>query len=83
MTVHRESVSRRPLIHEGNDLHLTRLNGWRWTSDIFDGILMELNLTGLFVLRGTCRMVQRGKWLVIAGMRPPLLTLLLFDLGEG
>lgn len=83
MTVHRESVSRRPLIHEGNDLHLTRLNGWRWASDVFACIRMEFSLTGLFVLRSTCGMAQRGKWLVITGMRPPLLALLLFDVGEG
>lgn len=74
-------MSRRPLI-EGNALHLNRLNGWRWASDVFAGILMELSLTGLFLLRGTCGMAHRGKWLVITGMQPPLLALLLFDVGE-
>ncbi len=76
-----EKVSRRPLLYEVNALHLNRLAGWKWVSDLFAAILMILSLTGLFVLRGKYGMARRGKWLVAAGLLPPLLALLFFELG--
>ena len=75
-----EKVSRRPVVYQTNALHLNRLQGWKWASDIFALILILLSLTGLFVLRGKYGMARRGKWLVAAGMLPPLLALLLFEL---
>jgi hypothetical protein len=75
-----EKVSRRPVFYQVNALHLNRLKGWQWASDVFALILMALSLTGLFVLRGKYGMARRGKWLVAAGMLPPLLALLLFEL---
>ena len=75
-----EKVARRPVLYQANALHLNRLKGWKWASDVFALILIILSLTGLFVLRGKHGMARRGKWLVIAGMLPPLLALLLFEL---
>ena len=74
-----EKVSRRPVLYQTNALHLNRLKGWKWASDVFALILIILSLTGLFVLRGKHGMARRGKWLVAAGMLPPLLALLLFE----
>jgi hypothetical protein len=68
------------VLYQVNALHLNRLKGWQWASDVFALILMTLSLTGLFVLRGKYGMARRGKWLVAAGMLPPLLALLLFEL---
>jgi hypothetical protein len=75
-----EKVSRRPVLYEVNALHLNRLKGWRWAADVFALILILLSLTGLFVLRGKYGVARRGKWLIAAGMLPPLLALLLFEL---
>ncbi len=75
-----ERVSRRPVLYEANVLHLNRLRGWKWASDVFAVILIVLSLTGLLVLRGKYGVARRGKWLIAAGMLPPLLALLLFEL---
>jgi len=75
-----EKVSRRPMLYQVNALHLNRLQGWKWASDVFALVLMVLSVTGLFVLRGKYGLARRGRWLVIAGMVPPLLALLIFEL---
>lgn len=75
-----EKVSRRPVMYQVNALHLNRLKGWKWASDVFALILIVLSFTGLFVLRGKYGMARRGKWLIAVGMLPPLLALLLFEL---
>ncbi len=74
-----EKVSRRPVLYQVNALHLNRLKGWKWASDLFALVLIILSLTGLLVLRGKYGLARRGKWLVIAGMLPPLLALILFE----
>lgn len=74
-----EKVSRRQVLYEANALHLNRLKGWKWASDVFALMLITLSLTGLLVLRGKYGIARRGKWLIAAGMLPPLLTLLLFE----
>lgn len=75
-----EKVSRRPLLYHVNALHLNRLQGWRWASDVFALILILLSLTGLFVLRGRYGLARRGRWLILAGLLPPVLALLIFEL---
>jgi len=75
-----EKVSRRPVLYQVNALHLNRLKGWKWAADAFALILIVLSLTGLFLLRGKYGMARRGKWLIAAGMLPPLLALILFEL---
>ena len=74
-----EKVSRRPVMYQVNALHLNRLKGWKWAADVFALILIILSFTGLFLLKGKYGMARRGKWLVVAGMVPPLLALLLFE----
>jgi hypothetical protein len=75
-----EKVSRRPMLYQVNALHLNRLKGWKWASDLFALVLMVLSLTGLFVLRGKYGLARRGRWLVLAGLVPPVLALLIFEL---
>jgi hypothetical protein len=75
-----EKVSRRPMLYHVNALHLNRLKGWKWASDVFALVLMVLSLTGLFVLRGKYGLARRGRWLVLAGLVPPVLALLIFEL---
>lgn len=75
-----EKVSRRPVVYQTNALHLNRLKGWKWAADVFAFILVVLSLTGLFVLRGKDGISRRGTWLIGAGMLPPLLAFLLFQL---
>jgi hypothetical protein len=43
--------------------------------------LVQVNLTGLFVLRGKHGLGSRGRWLVAAGALPPILALVAFRLG--
>ncbi|MDN5940539.1 MAG: PepSY-associated TM helix domain-containing protein [Nitrospira sp.] len=75
-----EKVSRRPVLYQVNALHLNRLQGWKWASDLFALVLMVLSLTGLFVLRGKYGLARRGRWLVLAGLLPPILALFIFEL---
>lgn len=75
-----EKVSRRPLLYHVNALHLNRLKGWKWASDLFALTLTLLSVTGLFVLRGKYGLAKRGRWLVLAGLAPSVLALLIFEL---
>lgn len=75
-----ERVSRRPMLYQVNALHLNRLKGWKWASDLFALMLIVLSLTGLFVLRGKYGLARRGRWLVLAGLLPPIFALLIFEL---
>lgn len=77
---HYEKIARRPLIYEMNALHLNRLKGWRWVSDVFALVLITLSASGLFVLRGKYGLAGRGKWLIAIGLLPPFIALLLFEL---
>jgi len=73
-----ERVSRRPLFYDANVLHRNSLKAWRWLSDLFSILLILVNVTGLFVLRGKRGLGARGKWLVAAGALPPIAALLAF-----
>lgn len=75
-----EKVSRRPVLYHVNALHLNRLKGWKWVSDLFALVLMVLSLTGLFVLRGKYGLARRGRWLVLGGLLPPIIALFVFEL---
>ncbi|MCA1958715.1 MAG: PepSY-associated TM helix domain-containing protein [Nitrospira sp.] len=75
-----EKVSRRPLLYQVNALHLNRLQGWKWVSDVFALVLIVLSLTGLFILRGKYGLARRGRWLVLAGLVPPIVALLIFEI---
>lgn len=75
-----ERVRRRPLFYETNVLHRNSVDGWRWVSDAFAVALIALTVTGVVMLKGRHGLGGRGKWLVLAGLAPPLVALVLHEL---
>lgn len=75
-----ERVQRRPVFYQVNALHRNSLKGWKWASDLFGGLLIFLTLSGWFILRGNNGLGGRGKWLILAGMAPPIIAIILFQL---
>lgn len=73
-----ERLARRPLFYDANVLHRNSLKSWRFLSDAFSVLLILVNVTGLFVLRGRLGLGSRGKWLIAAGALPPLVALVAF-----
>lgn len=71
-----EKVSRRPVFYQSNVLHRNSAAGWKWASDVFAIMLILINITGLFILKGKHGLGGRGKWLIAAGALPPLLVLI-------
>lgn len=74
-----ERVSRRAVFYQANVLHRNSLKGWKWMADVFAVLLIVLSLTGLFVLKGKYGLGGRGKWLVAAGLLPPLAAILIYE----
>ncbi|MCZ2249053.1 MAG: PepSY-associated TM helix domain-containing protein [Bacteroidia bacterium] len=72
-----EQVSKRPIVYQSNVLHRNSLKGWKWISDIFAVLLIVINITGLFILKGKHGITGRGKWLIAAGIVPPLLAVII------
>ncbi len=70
-----EHVSRRPIFYESNVLHRNSVKGWKWVSDIFAVLLIVVNVSGLFILRGKTGISGRGKWLILGGLIPPLVAI--------
>lgn len=75
-----EKISRRPVFYHTNVLHRNSPTGWKWASDIFAVMLILINITGLFILKGKHGLGGRGKWLIAAGALPPLLALIISDM---
>lgn len=75
-----ERVTRKPVFYHVNVLHRNSLKGWKWAADIFAILLIVMSVTGLFVLKGKHGITGRGKWLVAAGVVPPLVALLIYEL---
>jgi hypothetical protein len=73
-----ERVARRPLFWDANVLHRNSLKPWRWLSDGFSVLLILVNVTGLFVLKGKHGLTVRGKWLIATGALPPAIALVAF-----
>lgn len=48
-----ERVTKRPMFYQTNVLHRNSLKGWKWASDIFAFMLIVINITGLFILKGS------------------------------
>ncbi|HAW53242.1 MAG TPA: hypothetical protein DCX54_13090 [Flavobacteriales bacterium] len=71
-----ESVERRPLFYESNLFHRNSIKGWKWVADIFALLLIAINITGLFILKGKYGLKRRGVWLISAGILPPLIAIL-------
>lgn len=74
-----ERLQRRPLLYETNVLHRNSLKGWKWASDLFGLLLMFLTISGWFMLKGRHGLARRGKWLIAAGMVPPVAAIVLFE----
>ncbi len=74
-----ENVSRRPIFYQSNILHRNNIKGWRWFSDVFALILIVINVTGVFILKGKHGVLGRGKWLIAAGALPPIIALVLSE----
>jgi uncharacterized protein len=74
-----ERIVRRPLVYQTNVLHRNSVRGWKWASDVFAAMLIAINLTGLFILKGKQGLTGRGKWFIAAGIIPPLSALVFFE----
>ncbi len=74
-----ESVQRRPLIYQTNVLHRNSLKGWKWAADVFGLLLIFVTISGWFMLKGKSGIGGRGKWLIGAGMLPPVAAMLIFS----
>ncbi len=72
-----ERVSKRPFFYQTNVIHRNSLKGWKWASDVFAFMLIVINITGLFILKGKYGITKRGKWLIIAGVIPPLIAVII------
>lgn len=72
-----ESVKRRPVFYHSNLFHRNSIKGWKWAADVFAVLLVVISITGLFVLKGKHGIGGRGKWLIAAGIIPPVLALVL------
>lgn len=70
-----ENVSRRAVFYESNVIHRNDVKGWKWAADVFAIMLIAINITGLFVLKGKYGITGRGKWLVAAGTIPPIVAI--------
>ncbi len=74
-----EKVARRPLFYHTNIFHRNSVKGWKWFADVFAVLLIVLNVTGLFILKGKHGIGGRGKWLIAAGLLPPILFWLVHE----
>jgi hypothetical protein len=75
-----ERVQRRPFFYQTNVLHRNSLKGWKWASDLFGVLLIFLTMSGWFILKGKNGLSGRGKWLIAAGMLPPVVAIIIFRL---
>jgi uncharacterized protein len=73
-----ERLKKRHIFYESNVLHRNSLSGWKWISDIFALMLITISITGLFILKGKYGFMQRGIWIMLAGLLLPLIAIILF-----
>lgn len=69
-----EQIAKRPFFYQTNVLHRNSLKAWRWYSDFFALTLIVITVTGLFIVKGKHSLSKRGKWLVLAGIIPPIIV---------
>lgn len=77
-----ENVSRRPVFYEANVIHRNSVKGWKWAADVFAVLLIVINVTGLFILRGKYGISGRGKWLIGAGLIPPIVAIIILHYAQ-
>jgi uncharacterized protein len=73
-----ESIKRRPAVYQMNLLHRNNVKYWKWASDVFAVLLIGINLTGLFILKGKYGITGRGKWLLAVGFAIPIMMFIIF-----
>ena len=67
-----ESVRRRPVLFELNQLHLNApKKAWTWFADAYALSLVFVAVSGLFVLKGKRGITGRGAWLTLLGALVP------------
>jgi hypothetical protein len=49
-------------------------------ADVFAFLLITINITGLFILKGNYGIKGRGKWLILAGAIPPIFAIIIHEL---
>lgn len=74
-----EQLTRRPFIFESNIIHRNNIKGWKWAADVFAVLLILINITGLFILKQKNGLLGRGKWFIAAGMIPPIVAVIIFE----
>jgi hypothetical protein len=68
-----ESTPRRIVLFEMNQLHLNSVKGvWTYIADLFALSLIFMGISGMFVLKGSTGLKERGKWFVLIGTIIPL-----------
>lgn len=77
-----ENVHRRPLFYQTNVLHRNSLKGWKWASDVFGVLLIFITVSGWFMLKGKNGISGRGKWFIAAGIVPPVVAIIIFQLAQ-
>lgn len=67
-----ETIRKRPVLYDFNQLHLNPTTWWRVFSDVFAVCLLFIAVTGIVLPKGRMGLAGRGKWLVGAGLLVPL-----------
>lgn len=75
-----EKIARRHGVFQSNLLHRNSVKGWKYIADVFAVMLITLSVTGLFILKGRKGIGGRGKWWVAAGLLPPIIALIIYEL---
>jgi uncharacterized protein len=75
-----ESITRRPFFYQMNVIHKNSLKGWKWASDVFAVMLITISITGILILKGKHGFGGRGKWLILAGLIPPIIVWIIHSL---
>ena len=73
-----EHVERRMMVFEMNLLHRNSVRGWKWVSDGMALLLLTVNITGLFILKGRHGVLGRGVWLIGAGTLPAAIGIVVY-----
>lgn len=75
-----ERITRRQGFFQSNLLHRNSVKGWKYIADVFAVMLITISITGLFVLKGKKGIEGRGKWWIAAGLLPPIIAIVIYQL---
>jgi len=78
-TAEHEKISKIPLLHTFNFLHLNNPKKmWTFYADFFAFSLLLISITGLFMKKGKEGFWGKGGLLLVAGLIPPLIFLFIY-----